>query len=845
MVEHPPTVFISYSHDSQGHADRVLALADRLRAEGVDVILDQYEFSPAEGWSLWMERCIRDSDFVLMICTQTYFRRVMGEEEVGKGLGVRWEGSLIRQYIYDTGQKTRFIPVFFEDGDSAHIPMPVKDGTQYRIYPEYEALYRRLTDQPAAIKPVLGELRHLPSRQPRQRQWTDHPLDQRENVPLYRPPRANHFTDREEALAQIMRDLQPGRTVTLCGPGGMGKTALAAEAVWQLAPANEPPRQFPDGIVFHSFYNQPDSNLALEAIARAFGEEPKPTPASAAQRALAGKRVLLVLDGTEDADDLPRVREVAGGCGLLVTSRDIRDAVDERQDLCPLVMVDAVQLLTDWAGEALDDDQAARRICELVGQLPLAIRLVGRYLWETGDRASEYLQWLEETPFEALDPDCEQHRLESVLWLLQRSLAQVDKPARDVLALAGQLALAPLDAAVIEEALRFSTGTRKRALRQLIGYGLLVHTGERYEVTHALVHTYARERLDVETEVFEQLVSYYTRLISEQSALGAPGYERLDAERNHILRLSKSCFEREAWREILELIKVTQKYFEYQGYWTERRITVEWGLEAARKLADHTQEANCVSALGEVHYRQDEYEPARQRFEQAQAIYETIGNRLGQANCMSDLGEVHRMQGDYEPARQRYEQALTIYEAIGNRLGQADCMRTLGHVHYMQDEYEPARQRYEQALTIYEAIGNRLGQANCIQSLGDVHRWQGEYESAYQRHEQALTIYEAIGNRLGQANCMRAQGDVHLMQGDYEPARQRYEQAQAIYEAIGNRYSYAWSWAYLGLIHKGMKEIDQARRCLEQAIAIFEEIHVPAIETARQWLDELDVQSSQ
>jgi flagellar biosynthesis GTPase FlhF len=54
--------------------------------------------------------------------------------------------------------------------------------------------------------------------------------------PLQRPPRAEHFTGREKELAQLRQDLQPGRVVTLCGPGGIGKTALATEAIWKLAP---------------------------------------------------------------------------------------------------------------------------------------------------------------------------------------------------------------------------------------------------------------------------------------------------------------------------------------------------------------------------------------------------------------------------------------------------------------------------------------------------------------------------------------------------------------------------------------------------------------------------------
>jgi len=41
--QRPPVVFISYSHDSAEHADRVLALSNRLHEDGIDCILDQYE----------------------------------------------------------------------------------------------------------------------------------------------------------------------------------------------------------------------------------------------------------------------------------------------------------------------------------------------------------------------------------------------------------------------------------------------------------------------------------------------------------------------------------------------------------------------------------------------------------------------------------------------------------------------------------------------------------------------------------------------------------------------------------------------------------------------------------
>ncbi|MEW5989587.1 MAG: AAA family ATPase, partial [Chloroflexota bacterium] len=149
---------------------------------------------------------------------------------------------------------------------------------------------------------------------------------QGQRIPLQRPPQAPHFTGRQPELDWLLARLQPGRAVTLCGPGGVGKTALAAAALWSLAPDQSPPERFPDGILFHSFYNQSQAALCLEHVARSLGEDPRPTPHEAAQRALSGRVALVVLDGAENADDLAAVLQLCGSGGVLITSRRRRDA---------------------------------------------------------------------------------------------------------------------------------------------------------------------------------------------------------------------------------------------------------------------------------------------------------------------------------------------------------------------------------------------------------------------------------------------------------------------------------------------------------------------------------------
>jgi hypothetical protein len=166
-----PRVFLSYSHDSAEHADRVLALADALRDRGIDVILDRFvRPAPAEGWPLWMERNLKAADFVLLVCTKMYYRRVRAEETPGQGTGVRWEGRIVYNHLcYGANPGgTRFIPILLSGAEPTHIPDPVRGHNHYQITafdlsdPGFEALYRHLTDQPATLKPDLGEVVILP-----------------------------------------------------------------------------------------------------------------------------------------------------------------------------------------------------------------------------------------------------------------------------------------------------------------------------------------------------------------------------------------------------------------------------------------------------------------------------------------------------------------------------------------------------------------------------------------------------------------------------------------------------------------------------------------------------------
>ena len=115
----------------------------------------------------WMDRKIRDSRLVLMICAETYYKRVMGDDAPNKGSGVRWEGGLIYQHLYNAGSNDKFVPVLFKDQDKQFIPTPLQSATHYNIQmqAQYDRLYARLLNRPGVKKPNLGTVRPLPRKE--------------------------------------------------------------------------------------------------------------------------------------------------------------------------------------------------------------------------------------------------------------------------------------------------------------------------------------------------------------------------------------------------------------------------------------------------------------------------------------------------------------------------------------------------------------------------------------------------------------------------------------------------------------------------------------------------------
>ncbi|MEU6382730.1 TIR domain-containing protein [Streptomyces bauhiniae] len=166
-----PRVFVSYSHDSDEHRERVLHLIQALRRNGIDAWADFFvESTPPANWPAWMQNQAEEADYVLAVVTETYGRRFSQREDPGVGAGVRWEGTLITADIYySTSEQLKYIPVIFSPEEFEYIPTPLKMTNRYVVSPEDDssliALLRHLLQAPEFIPARIGESPPLISRE--------------------------------------------------------------------------------------------------------------------------------------------------------------------------------------------------------------------------------------------------------------------------------------------------------------------------------------------------------------------------------------------------------------------------------------------------------------------------------------------------------------------------------------------------------------------------------------------------------------------------------------------------------------------------------------------------------
>ena len=606
------------------------------------------------------------------------------------------------------------------------------------------------------------------------------------------------FTGRESELRELVDAVvnAPGSGAVvgvhaIGGMAGVGKTAFAVHAAYQLAP------RFPAGQLFlplhgHTPGQRPvDPADALASLLLTAGVPVQQIPAGLEARMalwrdrLAGKQLLLVLD---DAADSEQVRPLLPGSGeslVLVTSRRHLTALEDARtiSLDILPQDEAAALLIHLANRPglSPDDAAVRLITRQCGYLPLAIGMLARQL-------HHHQAW---TPADlAADLAAARDRLElmqtenlSVAVAFDLSYEDLSAVQRQMFRRLGLHPGADIDAYAAAALDDIDVTNARRHLRALYDQYLLAEpVHDRYRL-HDLIREHARARAasddpEIDREqAMNRLVDYYQHVAAvaagqftryTRSLTGAvptppPALPDLAGsrralswartERGNLFACLDHAARADQHARVVTFTAALADLLQHDGPWTDAMIRHEVALRAACRMGDQIGEASALLDLGVLRLLAGDHRASADALERSLTIFRHNQDRQGEVNALNYLGVIRQLTTDFPAAIKALDQSLDIARHIHDRRGQARALGNLGHARLATGDLRGAIKDLQEALEISREIQDQPGQARTLRFLGAAKRRSGDYGGAADALREALVISEDFGTDRSGGSC--------------------------------------------------------------------------------------------
>ncbi|GLZ32474.1 SARP family transcriptional regulator [Lentzea sp. NBRC 105346] len=645
-------------------------------------------------------------------------------------------------------------------------------------------------------------------------------------VPSQLPADIGDFVGRDEAVSLIialLRTAQGVPVVTLAGPPGVGKTALAVHAAHRMR------SDFPDGQLYVNLRGYaPGPPLSavdvLPRFLRALGTPPDQVPLDQDEQeamfrsTLTGQKVLLVLDNASSAEQIRPLLPGSPGCAVLVTSRDtLRGlAVSHAASNVRLDVLDADEtrsLLEGILGpEAVAEQrEAADELASLCAHLPLALRIAAANLVSRPELSIEdYVEELRAgNRLAALAVEGDERvavhaAFDLSYTALKPELAQMFRR----LSLAPGTDFTPEMAAALNG---LTTQDARRRLDRLATANLIAnHAPSRYQF-HDLLRDYAAERLAFEDGLADsrlalrRLVDWHVRSVDnatealKTTLLRFPRPEPLegvtprtfststealtwlDAERANFVALVAYAAERDPGCAVWHLADALRGYFYTQGLPVEWRETAKISLASARSPRDEMGQLAMLFSLGTLYWMTGQHRIGLDYYLQAIPIVEQLGSLPQvEAAVLSNAGSVYIDLGELEHAATHLERALVITRRVRSDQLQATALFNLGGVYLQLGQLDRAMVSFEEALEVGTRLDSWITQANSMRALGEVHALLGRPETAASYFVQAGALYDRAAARSFAHTTHEGLAITLTMRGRFEEAAEEARKAVAI-----------------------------------------------------------------
>jgi predicted ATPase/DNA-binding SARP family transcriptional activator len=650
------------------------------------------------------------------------------------------------------------------------------------------------------------------------------PRERAVELPSHNLPLAlSSFIGRGREVAEVEGLLSDRRLLTLCGPGGCGKTRLA------LAVARDLVEAFEGGAWWVELASISDPDLVPRALAQALGvrEVPGRSPTEALVEYLEPREALVVLDNCEHliegcaalADALLRA---CPGLRLLATSREPMRVTGEASWSVPslslpdpqgrptgeqLMGYEAVRLFVERATEANAGFQLTERnapvvagLCRKLDGIPLAIELAAaRTRVLTVGQISEKL----EDPLSLLTTGSRTAapRHQTLRAALRWSHELLDEQERELLGrlsvFAGGWDLEAAEAVGTGEPVE--AGRVLDLLSQLVDKSLVVVESSpldaqalRYRMLEP-VRQYALERLEQSGEAEEtrrRHAAYFLALAEEahpKLRAEVEWLERLEQENGNLRGALSWALADDEIETAARLGWELWLFWWLRNHQPEGRRWVESILQRREELPPRLR-VRAMMVRGAMAYGQGDFEAIERFGEELMEVSREAGrDALAEAWAHMGPGLIALAQVDLEAAKKHLEVALPLLREAGDDGLATQTHIWLGTVLLLEGDHEGARGRFEEALALARSMGDRVTSYLALFNLAQLALADGDYDTAFSRFAEGIVPSEESGDRGNVAYILEGLGVVAGARGEAGRAARLLGASEALISDLGLR----------------------------------------------------------
>jgi len=699
-------------------------------------------------------------------------------------------------------------------------------------------------------------------------------------TPRQLPRAIPDFTGREEILAAISevltgqdtsRDPLEMPVVMLTGRGGVGKTSLAVRAAHLLG------SKLPDGQLFVQLRpDMPNSTASLmESLLRSLGVHSGTVPPdlegrSATYRSvLAGRRVLVVIDGAQRESDIVPFLPGTPGCAAIVTCSQHMAELEgvHRMHVGPLDDQSARKLLINLIGgrRVRTESDAARQLISLCEGIPLALRIVaGKLRVRPHWPISHMVRLLQDETRRLDELDFKGASIRATITAGYESLDESARCLLRQLSLVGTADFPSwLGAPLMDVDITYAEYLLQQLVAaQLVEVRVTEDDGVRFRL-HDLIRIYSVER-SVEEEPTADRLDGLRRLLRcwlflattarrciyggdfavlhgtaehwplplDSVVLWRDPIEWFRIERTSLLiaiyQAARLNMDELCW----ELAATAVTVFESDSCADDWRASHSSALGAVRRAGNRRGEAALLYSLG-MHETSVRITTAKNYIEQALHLFEAISDKQGRALALGGLALIDSLNGDYDQALARGQLAIAGFREIGDLASEASTLKSMAQIYVERLDYVAAERMLDDAFTMAHRLGILRLTAQIEHALAELQLSRGRREQAADALSTALRLSREAGDVIGEAIVLASLGNVRRMLGNFTGAAVALGAALDLAARTDNRLIRGRSLLGLAELHLVRDEEYLALTRAEEAIAVFHEHGTTGVWRAR------------